>query len=81
MSSPQMVSYNGQMVVKEPFRVFVYGTNNTKKLVESWEEFEKALHSGDWFSNPEIKEKEHKTKKNKKGTDSILERVVNDLTE
>lgn len=49
----QAVQYQGKLVSKDHFRVFVYGKDNAKKLVESHEEYEKALESGLWFSNKE----------------------------
>lgn len=49
----QAVQYQGKLVSKDHFRVFVYGKDNAKKLVESHDEYEKALESGLWFSNKE----------------------------
>jgi len=42
--------YLGRIVSKENFRTFVYSPYGSKKLVESWDEFEKEMASGLWFS-------------------------------
>lgn len=47
------VTYLGRAVPKNPFRVYVYGANNTLKLANSWEEFEKLLLTGLWFATKE----------------------------
>ena len=70
MNSTPKVSYQGRMVYEEPFRVFVYGMNNQKKLVETWKDFESSISTGSWFEYPVLEEKEHKQKKNKKWTDA-----------
>ena len=44
------VEYNGRSIAKEGFRAFIYGANNTKKLVNSWDEFEAHMASGVWFA-------------------------------
>lgn len=45
--------YLGKVVSKENFRVFIYAKDGSKKLVESWEEFEKHMENGLWFSSKE----------------------------
>lgn len=45
--------YLGRMVEKSNFRVFIYGANGEKKLVESWDEFESMMQSGLWFASLE----------------------------
>lgn len=45
--------YLGRMVRKEHFRTFVYAIDGSQKLVESWEEYEKHMESGVWFSMKE----------------------------
>ncbi len=42
--------YKGRVISKENFRVFVYATNGAKKLMESWEEFERHIQTGTWFA-------------------------------
>ncbi len=42
--------YKGKLVSKENFRVYVYSTDGTKKLVESWNEFESHMETGIWFA-------------------------------
>ena len=48
----EKVLYLGNLVSKEHFRVYVYG-KESKKLVNSYEEYENALSSGEWFSTIE----------------------------
>lgn len=45
--------YLGRIVEKKHFRAVVYGPNGEKKLVKSWDEFEKAMESGLWFATVE----------------------------
>jgi hypothetical protein len=47
------VEYNGRLIAKEGFRAFIYGAQGTKKLVNSWDEFEAHMASGIWFSKIE----------------------------
>jgi hypothetical protein len=49
--------YLGRIVEKEHFRVFIYGANGEKKLVESWDQFEASMQSGIWFATSEDAEK------------------------
>ncbi len=42
--------YLGRLVSKENFRAFVYAPGGSKKLVESWDEFEKHMETGLWFA-------------------------------
>lgn len=45
--------YLGRIVEKKNFRTFVYGSNDEKKIVESWEAYEAAMQSGIWFATVE----------------------------
>lgn len=45
--------YLGQIVDKEHFRAFIYGADGARKLVESWDDFEKHMATGIWFSTQE----------------------------
>lgn len=45
--------YLGRIVEKKNFRAFVYGSNEQKKVVNSWDEFEAAMQSGIWFASVE----------------------------
>ncbi len=45
------VIYQGRPTLKEGFRVFIYGYGGVQKLVESWDEYEKNISSGSWFSS------------------------------
>ena len=46
----QSVNYLGKVVLKDHFRAFIYGSDGTKKLVNSWDVFEKCMQSGLWFA-------------------------------
>lgn len=46
----ESVKYLGRMVPKDGFRVFVYAVDGAKKLMNSYEEFERHLETGLWFS-------------------------------
>ncbi len=43
--------YQGRVVSKKHFRVFIYGATGDKKLVESWEDYERHMATGIWFSS------------------------------
>lgn len=43
-------TYLGRIVPKEHFRAFIYGPNQQKRLVNSWDEFEAHMASGLWFA-------------------------------
>ena len=61
----ETVMYLGRVVPKAGFRAFVYGLENKSMLVNSYEEFEKAITSGIWWPS-----KDHileKTRPKKKG--------------
>lgn len=45
--------YLGRVVSKENFRAYIYSPNGSKKLIESWPEFETHMQSGVWFATPE----------------------------
>lgn len=46
-------TYLGKLVSKQNFRVFIYGPNESKKLVNSWDEYEAHMSSGVWFATRE----------------------------
>jgi hypothetical protein len=46
----EMVKYLGRDVTKRGFRVFMHGRDGKKMLVNSWDEYEVYLASGEWFS-------------------------------
>lgn len=60
------VIYNGKIVEKEHFRVFLYGKDDTKKLANNWADYERLKATGEWFdtleaveyANPKSKKKE-----------------------
>lgn len=45
--------YLGRIVDKKNFRAFIHALDGTKRLVESWGEFEANMQSGVWFATPE----------------------------
>jgi hypothetical protein len=66
----EAVLYNGSMVSKAHFRTYVYGADNQRKLVGSWDEYERAMASGLWFTNASdvmIKPKQKKKSGGKNG--------------
>ena len=67
-------NYLGRLVSKINFRAFIYASDGSQKLVNSWDEFEKHMETGLWFACMEdiikkeetIEETQVSTKKNKK---------------
>lgn len=62
--------YLGRIVSKENFRAYIYGNNEQKKLVESWDEFESHMATGLWFASlsdlsESIEQKKLRTSKQK----------------
>jgi hypothetical protein len=45
--------YLGKIVSKHHFRVYVYASNGSQKLVESWDEYEREMATGLWFATKE----------------------------
>ena len=75
-------TYKGRMISKEHFRVFIYSPDGTKKLIESWDEFEKHMETGLWFANrkdaekpvePKVEEEKPKRVRNKPVATTTLE--------
>jgi hypothetical protein len=62
--------YLGRLVSKDNFRTFIYAPSGAKKLVESWEEYERHMGTGLWFASREGSKinglKEHEVKEPKK---------------
>ncbi len=54
--------YLGKIVSKKHFRTFIYSIDGSKKLVESWDEYQAHVETGIWFAVNEerviVKEKE-----------------------
>lgn len=64
----EKVLYRGNLIETDGFRAYVYGQDNLKKLVNSYEEYEAHINSGDWFDDkPELViETEEKQKSRRK---------------
>jgi len=60
--------YLGRWVSRKNFRVMVYGKDEKQKLVNSFDEFNTALESGEWFASKPVVVKA--TRKAKNGSDS-----------
>lgn len=45
--------YLGRIVDKKHFRTFIYSPIGDSKIVESWDEYEKHMATGLWFSTRE----------------------------
>lgn len=43
-------SYLGRKINTRHFRAFIYATNGNKKLMNSWDEFERHMATGLWFA-------------------------------
>ncbi len=52
------VTYLGRTICCDDFRTWIYGKNDTKKLVNSWNEYQDHINSGDWYASIEDLEKE-----------------------
>jgi hypothetical protein len=42
------VMYQNRAVPRDGFRVFIYNSDGDKKLVNSYEEYERHIKTGDW---------------------------------
>ncbi|WP_325560076.1 hypothetical protein [Pedobacter sp.] len=59
----EYVEYVGRQVPKKDFRVFVYGEDDKRRLCNSYEEYEKAVKSREWFTTvDELKPKGQKNR-------------------
>ncbi len=76
MHATEEVIYNGRRILKNHFRAYVYGQNEAKKLVNSWDEFEAHMATGLWF--PSKAEVAPKPKPRRKPAQPV---VVNGLIE
>jgi hypothetical protein len=45
--------YKGRQISPENFRAFVYAADGTRRLVNSWADFEKHMQTGVWFASHE----------------------------
>jgi len=52
----ETVIYDGRVVSKKDFHVFVYAVNGEQKLVKSWDEYQSHISSGIWFQKKSIAE-------------------------
>lgn len=69
--SEETVLYQGRVIPKSPFAAYIYGYDDQQKLVHSWEEYQKEISSGLWYSSKEDVPKKHLTiKKADKNADS-----------
>lgn len=48
-----LVKYQGRMIPRKGFRAFIYHIDGQKKLMNSWDEFERHVDNKDWFSSLE----------------------------
>lgn len=65
------VLYQGRWIEKKYFRVFVYDHFGKEKLANNYDEYEKLLSSGQWFSEkPRASIKLNRKQKNVILTDS-----------
>ena len=77
--------YLGRIVDKNHFRAFIYSSDGSQKLVESWDEYERHMELGTWFALKEDAmtridvEKPKREKKEPKP--KVVNEVVNELIE
>ncbi|CAB4151264.1 hypothetical protein UFOVP685_15 [uncultured Caudovirales phage] len=45
--------YLGRIVDKKNFRAFIHAPDGSRRIAESWDEFEANMQSGLWFATPE----------------------------
>lgn len=43
--------YKGKVIDTEHFRVYIYGADGARKLVESWNDYQKHMQTGIWFAD------------------------------
>ncbi len=67
--APEQIFYNERWVDKKHFRAFVWNDKDEKKLADNYEEYERLLASGLWFSDKKIESQEKvvKLRKSKDG--------------
>jgi hypothetical protein len=83
--------YLGRLVSKVNFRAFIYHPNGTKRLVESWDEFEANMQTGLWFATlqeaqvtMEVAKPKSRSSRNKKTShipDACDDEVTDDETD
>jgi len=61
-ATAETVVYNGRHINREFFRVFIYSLDGQKKLVNSYDEFERDISSGIWFESLEMVEEKKAAK-------------------
>lgn len=66
------VIYNGKRINKSGFRTFIYGYDGEKKIVNNWNEYEKHMETGLWFS---CKDDVPKKEEEKISTQDLIEKV------
>lgn len=54
--STDMVEYQGRLVEREHFRVFVFAKDKEPRLIDDYEEYKKLIKSKKWSDKP-VKEK------------------------
>lgn len=70
-----LVNYQGRMVSRENFRVYIFSSDGSQKLVNSYAEYLRHMDTGDWFATrmdatlkkdiPEVMTKGFKQKKDR----------------
>lgn len=69
-SKLEHVLYNGRLVPKQGFRVYIYNAHGEAKLVNSFAEFETHLAQGSWFTEKPALESSKPKRKGKPHADS-----------
>lgn len=60
------VCYEGRLVPKKHFRVFIYDAKGEQLLVESFEDYEFYLSTGEWFGKKSDIPQKEQSKKGRK---------------
>lgn len=57
------VIYDGRLIPESPFAAYIYGPNDTQKLVHNWADYQKEIASGLWFTyKKDVPKVAHKSK-------------------
>ena len=68
--------YLGRWVSRKNFRAFVYSKDDKQKLVNSYNEFDEALQSGEWFASKELTKPRKKQKKCRRQLNSFSKMLI-----
>lgn len=75
--------YQGRIVSKKNFRTFIFASDGSQKLVESWDEYQAHMQTGVWFSSLEDIKPKTRQRRSKKAEPLVIieEDFIDDLDE